>query len=108
MITFEPLGVETRIILPNGVGPIVLGRIRQFLTETAKAYAASNGEGCWPGLAAKLQRVTIYDVIGLSSLALEELANMVLASSEASALYVRLPDGTAGSFTRAAIEAGSL
>jgi len=106
MISFDPLGAETRIILPDAVGPIVQGRIRRFLLETAQAFAASNGEAFWPGIGAKPQRVTIYDAIGLSSAALEELADMILADSEAVALHVRLPNGTAGCFTRTAIEAG--
>ena len=105
MISFEPLGAETRIILPEAVGPIVQGRVRRFLLGNAEAYAARNAEGFWPGIGAKPQRATIYDVIGLSSAALEELANMILADSAAVALHVRLPNGTAGCFTRAAIEA---
>jgi hypothetical protein len=105
MISFEPLEAETRIILPEAVGPIVQGRIRRFLLETAQAFAASNGEGFWPGIGAKPQRVTIYDVIGLSSAALEELADLILADGAAIALQVRLPNGTAGYVTRAAIEA---
>jgi len=104
MIIFEPLGAETRIALPDAVGPVVQGHVRRFLSETAGAYAASNANGYWPGPAAKPERATIYDVIGLSSAALEELARMILANSDAVALYVRLPDGTAGSFTRAAVE----
>ena len=51
--------------------------------------------------------MTIYDVSGLSSTALEELVSIVFAASETVALYVRLPNGAAGRFRRAEIEARS-
>lgn len=104
MIIFDPLGAETRIVLPDALGPVVHGRVRRFLSETAKAYAASHRAWYWPGPAAKPEHTTIYEVIGLSSAALEQLAGMILANSDAVTLYVRLPNGTAGIFARTAIE----
>jgi len=97
--TFEPLGAETRIVLPDAVGPVVHGRMRLFLSDNAAGYTATAGEGTWLGIAGKPESVTIYDVIGLSSTVLEDLARMILASSEAIGLYVRLPNGTVGRFT---------
>jgi hypothetical protein len=35
---------------------------------------------------------------------LEELAGMIFANSQPAALYVRLPDGTGGKFTRSRSE----
>ena len=52
----------------------------------------------------KPEPVTIYHAIGLGSSMLEELAGMILANSKPAALYVRLPDGTAGRFTRSRSE----
>jgi hypothetical protein len=100
MIAFEPLGREIRIVLPDAVGAVVHGRVRLFLSDNADAYLATAGEGSWPGITGKPERVTIYHAIGLGSSMLEELAGMILANSKPGALYVRLPDGTAGKFTR--------
>jgi hypothetical protein len=101
MITFEPLGAEIRIVVPDAVGAVVRGRIRLLLSENSDGFTATAGEASWLGIAEKPEPVTIYDVIGLTSTVLEELADIILANSEATALYARLPDGTAGRFARA-------
>ena len=100
MISFEPLGAEIRIIVPDIVGAVVRGRIRLFLSENSDGFTASAGEASWLGVVEKTEPATVYDVIGLTSIALEELANMILANSEGVVLYARLPDGTAGLFAR--------
>ena len=100
MIAFEPLGAEVRITLPDAVGPVVHGRVRLFLSDNADAYLATAGEGSWRGFAGKPESVTIYHAIGLAGSMLEELAGMILANSQAAALYVRLPNGSTGRFTR--------
>jgi hypothetical protein len=104
MITFEPLGGEIRIVVPDAVGAVVHGRVRLFLSDNADAYLATAGEGSWPGIRRKSEPVTIYHAIGLGSSMLDELAGMILANSQPAALYVRLPDGTAGKFTRSRSE----
>ena len=48
MITFGPLGAETRIIVPDAVGPVVRGRVRQFLLENGRGYAATRSIGLEP------------------------------------------------------------
>jgi hypothetical protein len=100
MIAFEPLGEEARIVIPDAVGAVVHGRVRLFLSDNARAYLATAGEGRWPGITGKPEPVTIYHAIGLGSSMLEELAGMILANSKPAALYVRLPDGSTGRFTR--------
>ena len=100
MIAFEPLGEEARIVIPDAVGAVVHGRVRLFLSDNARAYLATAGEGSWPGITGKSEPVTIYHAIGLGSSMLEELAGMILANSKPAALYVRLPDGSTGRFTR--------
>jgi len=107
MIAFEPLGKELRIVLPDTVGAVVHGRVRLFLSNNADAYLATPGEGSWPGITGKPEPVTIYHAIGLGTSRLEELAGMILANSKPAALYVRLPDGSAGRFTRAGWKVGS-
>ena len=104
MITFEPLGGEIRIVVPDAVGAVVHGRVRLFLLENADAYTATAGEGAKLGMSGKSEPVTIYHAIGLGSSMLDELAGMILANSQPAALYVRLPDGTAGKFTRSRSE----
>jgi hypothetical protein len=100
MLAFEPLGEEIRIVLADAVGAVVHGRVRLFLLENADACTATAGEGTRLGMAGKSEPVTIYHAIGLGDAMLEELAGMILANSKPAALYVRLPDGTAGKFTR--------
>ena len=100
MIAFEPLGKEIRIVLPDAVGAVVHGRVRLFLSDNANAYMATVGEGSWPEITGKPEPVTTYHAIGMTEAMLEELAGMILANSKAAALFVRLPDGTAGKFTR--------
>src|SRR6478672_4005 len=104
MIAFEPIGKEIRIVLPDAVGAVVHGRVRLFLSDYANAYLATAGEGSWPGITGKPEPVTIYHAIGLGSSMLEELVGMILANSEPAALYVWLPDGTAGKVTRSRSE----
>jgi hypothetical protein len=101
MIAFESLGKELRIVLPDTVGAVVHGRVRLFLSNNAYAYLATPGEASLPGITGKPEPVTIYHAIGLGSPMLEELAGMILASSQPAALYVRLADGSTGRFTRA-------
>ena len=103
MIAFEPLGEEIRIVLPDAVGAVVHGRVRLFLSDNADAYLATAGEGSWPGTTGKPEPVR---AIGLGGSMLEELAGMILANSKPAALYVRLPDGSTGRFTRAGWKAG--
>jgi hypothetical protein len=105
MLAFEPLGEEIRIVLPDAVGAVVHGRVRLFLLDNADACTAIAGEGTRLGMAGKSEPVTIYHAIGLGDAMLEELAGMILANSQPAALYVRLSDGTAGRFTRAAWKA---
>jgi hypothetical protein len=100
MIAFEPLGEEIRIVLPDAVGAVVHGRVRLYLSDNADAYLATAGEGSWPGITGKPEPLTIYHAIGLGGSMLEELAGMILANSKPAALYVRLPDGSTGRFTR--------
>ncbi len=100
MIAFEPLGEEARIVIPDAVGAVVHGRVRLFLSDNADAYLATAGEGSWPGITGKPEPVTIYHAIGLGSSMLEELAGMILANSRPATLYIRLPDGSTGRFTR--------
>jgi hypothetical protein len=100
MLAFEPLGEETRIVLPDAVGAVVHGRVRLFLLENADAYTATAGEGTKLGMSGKSEPVTIYHAIGLGEAMLEELAGMILANGQPAALYVRRPDGTTGRFTR--------
>jgi|SRR5437667_9150191 len=107
MIAFEPLGKELRIVLPDTVGAVVHGRVRLFLSDNANAYLATAGEGSWLGIAGKPESVTIYHAIGLGGSMLEELAGMILAHTQPAALYVRLPDGSTGRFTRAGSRARS-
>ena len=107
MIAFEPLGTEIRIVLPYAVGAVVHGRVRLFLTDNAEGYLATAGDGSWLGIAGKPEPVTIYHAIGLGDSMLEELAGMILANSQPAALYVRLPDGSTGRFTRAGWKARS-
>ena len=107
MIAFEPLGEEIRIVLPDAVGAVVHARVRLFLSDNADAYLATAGEGNWPGITGKPEPVTIYHAIGLGSSMLEELAGMILANSKPTVLYVRLPDGSTGRFTRAGWKARS-
>ncbi len=95
---------RTRIAVPKAVGAVVQARVRRFLAGTAAGYAATSGRRCWLDAGAKLEPATIYDVNGLSSTALEELADMILNNSATPALYVRLPNGTAGSFTQVSTE----
>jgi hypothetical protein len=104
MIAFTPLGTEIRIILPAAEGAVVHGRVRLFLSDKAGAYTTTTGEADRQGVAGTPEPVTIYDVIGISEAMLEELVGMILANSTAAALFVRLPDGTAGKFTRSRSE----
>jgi hypothetical protein len=60
MITFEPLGAEIRIVLPDAVGAVVHGRVRLFLSDNANAYMATASEGSWPGITGKPEPVTTY------------------------------------------------
>jgi len=101
MIAFEPLGEEIRIVLPDAVGAVVHGRVRLFLSDNADAYLATVGEASSPRITGKPEPVTIYHAIGLGGSMLEELAGMILANSKPAVLYVQLPDGSTGRFTRA-------
>jgi hypothetical protein len=107
MIAFEPLAAEIRIVLPDSVGAVVHGRVRLFLSDNADAYLATTGEGGASGVAGKTEPVTIYHAIGLGGSMLQELAGMILANSKPGALYVRLPDGSTGRFTRTGWTTGS-
>jgi hypothetical protein len=100
MITFEPLGAEIRIVLPDAVGAVVHGRVRLFLSDNADAYTAIAGEGTWLG-AGQPEPVTIYHAVGLSDPMIERLAGMILVNSKPAAHYVGCPDGAAGRFARA-------
>ena len=101
IISFEPLGGEMRIVLPDSVGAVVHGRVRHFLSVNTDAYLATTGEGSWPEGTGKPEPVTIYHAIGLDGSMLEELAGMILANSKPASLHVRLTDGSTGRFTRA-------
>ncbi len=100
MITFEPLGAEIRIVVPDAVGAVVHGRVRLFLSDNADAYTAIAGEGTWLDTG-QPEPVTIYYAVGLGDAMIEQLAGMILANSKPAAHYVALPNGAAGRFTRA-------
>lgn len=107
MIAFEPLDRETRIALPDAVGPVVHARVRRFLTKAADRYLAMAAEECGRTTAGRRATTTIYDVNGLTSIALEELAGIIFTNCDAAQLYVRLPNGVTGNLTRDSISAES-
>jgi hypothetical protein len=91
MILFEPLGEEIRIVLPDGVGAVVHGRVRLFLSDNADAYTATASEGSQLGTTGKSEPATIYHAIGLDDAMVAELAGMILANSKPAAAYVGAP-----------------